>query len=239
MADEEPLEYTLLYKRDAKVYRIPPAAGADGHRAGDWQEAIWKGSVRVIGRGKDLTIKLLDNSSGSLFAQCVIPNGEHEKFVERVVDSSRYWVLKIVNGARHAFIGFGFSDRSDAFDFNVCLQDFKSTFVDRDRDSEEAKITAPMKDLSLKEGEKITVKIPGAEGARRRPAAGAGPAGGPIGLLAPPPPAGGGFGLAAPPAPAASAAFAALAASGDDDFADDFADFQSAAALQSGPPVAS
>lgn len=29
-----------------------------------------------------------------------------------------------------------------------------------DRDSEEAKITAPMKDLSLKEGEKITVASP-------------------------------------------------------------------------------
>ena len=26
----------------------------------------------------------------------VIPNGEHELYVERVVDSSRYWVLKIV-----------------------------------------------------------------------------------------------------------------------------------------------
>lgn len=84
---------------------------------------------------------MLDSGSGELFAQCaacrrsswlrrvaeVIPNGAYEHYVERVVDSSRYWVLKIawapglawgssrddveVNGERHAFIGFGFSDR--------------------------------------------------------------------------------------------------------------------------------
>lgn len=43
--------------------------------------------------------------------------------VESVTDSSRYFVLKISDGSgRTAFIGIGFADRGDAFDFNVTLQ---------------------------------------------------------------------------------------------------------------------
>eukprot|EP00913_Durusdinium_trenchii_P012700 g11926.t1 len=94
-------------------------------------EAIWRGNLRIVARGTELSIRLLDSSSGNLFAQCVIPDGLYEHYVERVVDSSRYWVLKIVNGPRHAFIGFGFSERNDAFDFNACLADFKATFIDK------------------------------------------------------------------------------------------------------------
>lgn len=230
------MDIVLLNKQNAKVYPVPPATSADGHRANDWPDATKNVSVRVIGRGKDLTVQLLNkDSEKSLFVQCVIPNGEHEKWCERVVDSSRYWVMKVVNGQRHAFLGFGFSDRNDAFDFSCCLNDFKA---DRNRETEVQSVTQPLKDMSLKEGEKIQVNLPGlAERERRRPEPNVASAMG-FGLLAPPPPPSGSS-LAKPPAATTSltsgaAAFAAPAQAAPvaEDFADfgDFADFQSAAA---------
>merc|ERR1719229_924973 len=105
---------------------------------------------------------MVDSNSGQLFAECKIPRGEHDKYVERTIDSSRYFVLKITNGQRHAFIGLGFEDRNDAFDFNCTLSDFKSTFIDREKEAEQPpKSETPSQDLSLKEGQKITVNIKG------------------------------------------------------------------------------
>mmetsp|Transcript_24785 Transcript_24785/g.56023 ORF Transcript_24785/g.56023 Transcript_24785/m.56023 type:complete len:231 (+) Transcript_24785:44-736(+) len=216
------LEYVLLNKKDAKVYQVPPATSAAGHQAGEWKEAIWRGNLRISARGKELTIRLLDRDTNKLFAQCVIPDGEHEKFVERVVDSSRYWVMKIVNGQRHAFIGFGFSERNDAFDFNACLADFKATWVDKPAEAESV-LSQPMKDLSLKQGETLRVNLPGRGGRRREREAGyEKPA---LGVLAPPAAA-----STAIQVPAAEHSTAPASAAWTDD--DDFADFQSAAAEQ-------
>lgn len=59
---------------------------------------------------------------GKLFAMCKVEDGA----VERVPDSSRYFVVKIRNAqGRHAFVGLAFDDRNQAFDFNVALQEFK------------------------------------------------------------------------------------------------------------------
>lgn len=62
--------------------------------------------------------------SGQEFAQCPIPPGEKDQAVEAVTDSSRYFVLRLMtsNDARQkAFVGLGFDDRSEAFDFQVAL----------------------------------------------------------------------------------------------------------------------
>jgi len=64
---------------------------------------------------------LEDKSTGELFADC--PISEYPtKDIESVSDSSRYFVLRIQNQGRSAFIGVGFADRGDSFDFNVALQ---------------------------------------------------------------------------------------------------------------------
>lgn len=231
--DDEDLEYTLLNKREVMVYQIPPASSSAGHKADDWKKCIWRGRLRMAGRGRDLTIKLLDNSSGNLFAQCVIPGGDHASYVERVLDSSRYFVLKITNGDRHAFIGLGFEDRNDAFDFNCTLSDFKTTWVDREKEAAQpVQAAGPAKDLSLKEGQTIKINLPG-KSRRREEKAEGGYAGG-FGALAPPPPS-------APsrrqePAPAAAPALsppaaapvqaAPAATAAADDFFGDFSDFQ-------------
>lgn len=62
------------------------------------------------------------NRLGEIFAVC--PYEIQGNSVEAVLDSSRYFVLKIESDGRHAFIGMGFQERTDAFDFNVTLQDF-------------------------------------------------------------------------------------------------------------------
>ncbi len=61
--------------------------------------------------------------SGELFAMCPVPLGQRAVAVEPVADSSRYFVLRLVDATtkRHAFIGMGFTDRTEAFDFNVAL----------------------------------------------------------------------------------------------------------------------
>ncbi|KAI9299340.1 hypothetical protein BJ944DRAFT_54007, partial [Cunninghamella echinulata] len=105
---------------------------------------------------------------GELFAVC--PYDSNSNSVEAVLDSSRYFVLKIENEGRHAFIGMGFQERSDAFDFNVALQDFTKQIRAEKRSEQNAKEpdNTPKKDYSLKEGQTISINI-GNVGKRSRP----------------------------------------------------------------------
>lgn len=136
-----------------------PIVILEGHRASDWpKDPTWTGKLKIVAKGKVAAIILMD-ASNAVFAICQVTD---DAAVERTLDSGRYFVLRITNAqGRHAFIGIAFNERNDAFDFNVALSEFKSE-LEREELANKWSTDAPvgpMKDMSLKEGEKIKIKI--------------------------------------------------------------------------------
>uniref|UniRef100_A0A673T677 NECAP endocytosis associated 2 n=1 Tax=Suricata suricatta TaxID=37032 RepID=A0A673T677_SURSU len=129
--------------------------------------------------------------TGDLFAQAPV-----EQFpgtaVESVTDSSRYFVIRIEDGnGRRAFIGIGFGDRGDAFDFNVALQDHFKWVRQQCEFAKQAQNPdlGPKLDLGFKEGQTIKLSIANMkkkEGAAGTPRARPASTGG-LSLLPPPP----------------------------------------------------
>mmetsp|Transcript_22396 Transcript_22396/g.56601 ORF Transcript_22396/g.56601 Transcript_22396/m.56601 type:complete len:246 (-) Transcript_22396:8-745(-) len=173
MMDEQDIEYTILNRRDVNAFQVPPQTSAGGHRAEEWSsQCIWSGKIWVAAKGKDCIVRLTKPATEELFLQSVILGGDYEKYVERTVDSSRYFVLRVVHPQtkKAAFIGLGFEDRNDAFDFNCCLADHKSA-VNGAGDDQGAEggpqatgasgglQQEPSRDYSLKEGQKFTIKM--------------------------------------------------------------------------------
>ncbi|GAA5931284.1 hypothetical protein JCM1841_003779 [Sporobolomyces salmonicolor] len=194
------------------VYQIPPRQSNAGYRAAEWgemTEPMWRGRLRVMEKGSEVPTKcfinLEDKDSGELFAQSPYqptkanPHGG----CEAVLDSSRYFVLTVVDSqsGQKAYVGMGFPERTESFDFNVALQDWSKR-------QNPPKLTAPAssssssgtsphvpssgaRDFSLKEGETISIKLGGTSAIKKRPAGqGAGEGVGGLGgfKLAPPPP---------------------------------------------------
>eukprot|EP00921_Rhytidocystis_pertsovi_P000909 GHVQ01001579.1.p1 GENE.GHVQ01001579.1~~GHVQ01001579.1.p1 ORF type:complete len:349 (-),score=81.08 GHVQ01001579.1:1269-2315(-) len=155
------LEFVMLHKKDVFVYKIPPRP-AHGHRAEDWKECVWRGRLQIAEKGESCAVSLIDATSGKLFAKCPITEN-YDLSVERTVDSSRYFVLKVESGSgRHAFIGMGFESRNDAFDFNCALSDYsRRRQVEVQEHSRSELSDLPQKDYSLKEGQKIKVNLKG------------------------------------------------------------------------------
>jgi len=237
---EANVEALLWTCKECYVYQIPPLKNESGHRANDWDvnKWLWSGSIKVTAKGNVLNVLLVDATTGELFATCPVTE-PGSKAVDPVVDSSRYFVLRIDDGkGRHAFIGMGFRDRNFSYDFNATLQDHWKG-VERQKEADEMRkemearaASEPMRDLSLKDGEKLSIKVnvPGrkTDGSARKYAS---DGGGGSGFLPPPP----GGGLLAPPPKAgetprvlaAPAAAPAAVATADDDFGD-FSDFKDA-----------
>lgn len=208
--DDEAVEQTLWVGRGVSFFKIPPrASAAAGHKSGDWQltDKIFSGRVRVMSKGSVCEIRIEDPDTGDLFALCPIPKGERNQAVEPAADSSRNFVLRLVdpNTHRHAFIGMSFAERAEAFDFNVALADHEK-HVNREQALQQTPARAAdiipeaatlyrKQDLSLKEGQTmhISVKRPSGDGqgflSKLAPATGAsGSAGFPkLMPLAPPP----------------------------------------------------
>ncbi|MBW0566949.1 hypothetical protein O181_106664 [Austropuccinia psidii MF-1] len=169
---QDDYESVLWVGRECYVYRLPPRTSTAGYKAAEWGDMeafLWKGRLRVIEKGTSTPskcfIQMEDPDSGELFANC--PYSLDGKAVEPVLDSSRYYVVRVEDAStgQRAFLGMGFPDRSDSFDFNVSLQDWAK----RQRVSENSTGSSssphippgPKRDFSLKEGQTISINIGG------------------------------------------------------------------------------
>lgn len=104
----------------------------------------------------------LVNEDESMFAQSTITDGStYDTHVTRAYDSSRAFSLMLVSDqGQKATVGIMFPDRNDSFDFIQALDNFKKAYrVEKGLDSNFQKPDAQQieADLSLKEGEKITI----------------------------------------------------------------------------------
>eukprot|EP00243_Klebsormidium_subtile_P011886 TRINITY_DN6963_c0_g1_i2.p1 TRINITY_DN6963_c0_g1~~TRINITY_DN6963_c0_g1_i2.p1 ORF type:complete len:278 (-),score=72.20 TRINITY_DN6963_c0_g1_i2:62-895(-) len=165
--DGVPAVEQILFKApEMYVYKIPPRMSNLSYRADDWNinKWAWEGTLKLISVGTECTIRLEDSKSGELFAQASVKQDQPLP-IEPVIDSSRFFVLRVEDTSskqeRHAFLGIGFRERTEAYDFQAALHDHVK-FVKRAKEAEEVAeeyAKQPSKDYSLKPGEKITIKL--------------------------------------------------------------------------------
>jgi adaptin ear-binding coat-associated protein 1/2 len=163
LEDPEVIERVRCSIPDAHVFKLPPRQTAGGWRGADWKQEVWQGTLKVVERN-DLTVVLLvDKNTGGIFAVCPVKEGA----VDRCIDSSRYFVLRVENAnGRHMYIGMAFNERNDAFDFNTSLEDSR-----REKEAEANPVTiqqGPVKDYSMKKGEKIKINVAKVAGRDKR-----------------------------------------------------------------------
>lgn len=164
---DELIERVRLKILNAHVFKLPPKPSSGGWRGADWRDKVWQGTLKVVERGENTAVLLVDaQEERNIFAVCPIMHNIDGKNnvgngIDRCIDSSRYFVLRIQNAqGRHMYIGLAFNERNDAFDFNTALEDSR-----REKESEKnatlgiSKLTKGV-DYKMKEGEKIRVSIP-------------------------------------------------------------------------------
>ncbi|TFK76359.1 adaptin ear-binding coat-associated protein 1 NECAP-1 [Pluteus cervinus] len=163
------IESILYICREVSVFKIPPLKANEGHRATEWGDLgqpLWKGRLRVIEKSQGATLQFEDAQTGELFAKAEYDPARPS--VEGVLDSSRYFVVRVEDAGKRAYIGMGFAERTDSFDFNVALQDYtkrsraklEPTSSDPSGPSPHLP-PGPKQDFSLKDGQTFSIAIPG------------------------------------------------------------------------------
>ncbi|KAG5637767.1 hypothetical protein H0H81_003334 [Sphagnurus paluster] len=116
---EDQIESILYIAREVSVYKIPPLKANEGHRANEWgdlAQPLWKGRLRILEQSKVAALHFEDGQTGELFARAEYDPSRPS--VEAVLDSSRYFVVRVEDAGKKAYIGMGFAERSDSFDFS-------------------------------------------------------------------------------------------------------------------------
>ncbi|KAJ7481182.1 adaptin ear-binding coat-associated protein 1 [Mycena galericulata] len=167
---DDEIESILYIGREVSVFKIPPLKKNEGHRAGEWGDLdapLWKGRLRIIEKSSSgAALMFEDGQTGELFAKA--DYDPTRPSVEAVLDSSRYFVVRVEDAGKKAYIGMGFQERTDSFDFNVALQDYtkrRKAALNPPTDSSDEPSphipAGPKKDYSLKEGQTFSISIPG------------------------------------------------------------------------------
>ena len=207
---DTPVELILLRCPEVFCYKVPPQASAAGHRAEDWNlgEPRFTGRLHLVGVGSTLECRVLkqDDGDDAPVAVCPVRTGDKAPPVDAVVcavvDSSRYFVFRCEDAkGRRAYLGVGFRERDQAYDFKASIDDFvraarrEATAAVLREAAEEAAASpvaaAPAVDMSLKGGLKLSFgdkASPSASPPRRETAAVPKLAPPPVPKLAPPPP---------------------------------------------------
>lgn len=101
------------------------------------------------------------------------PDAPLSTVVEAVIDSSRYFAIRLVDrqSKRHAIIGIGFRERTEASDFNAALYEH-TQYLRRKKqaaemheaytaraDAQDGSAETSQTDMGLKPGETITLKL--------------------------------------------------------------------------------
>lgn len=53
------------------VFKIPPRMTSGGYRAGDWKDEVWQGSLKVVQKGQDAAVLLIDPKTSACVCMCV------------------------------------------------------------------------------------------------------------------------------------------------------------------------
>jgi adaptin ear-binding coat-associated protein 1/2 len=199
--DDVPIEVEqrILSLSEVFVYKVPPLRTASGHRAEEWglENPLFTGHIKVFQSTtrlkislyayKDTTTLMSTDENLILFGECPIeikPSEDVTPYVDAVIDSSRYFVLKLKDpkSTRTQNIGIGFRERETAFDLKNALNEYVRYIErmakademhskvegdndnddnDNDDDTHDQSGTGTLKsilgDLSLKQGAKIHV----------------------------------------------------------------------------------
>ena len=89
---------TLMNKRAVNVFKCPPIVSAAGHSAESWRgNQMWTGQCLVKSINTIKCKVSLVNGDGTVFAESVFEAEDYGRFVQRCVDSSRFFALLLVN----------------------------------------------------------------------------------------------------------------------------------------------
>jgi hypothetical protein len=99
------------------------------------------------------------NHDWSLYAKCPVAQ-DYQESIAKCTDSSRGFAVKLMSDdGRSMWVGLGFHDRNDAFDFQCCFHDFAARRENLKNPTAFETDIGPKIDFSLGAGEKFSVSI--------------------------------------------------------------------------------